>query len=320
MPSTPEQLPCPGRRQAVQSLLGLGGLLSVQGAHAQLASIGYSRDLRVIQSSEFVASRAIVQALRQRFPGLQAETELAAFEPRKAQALYVALGPAALKRALAAELKAPLMSVFTSGQTWRQLTGADVRDRPPGSSALYAEASPAAQMQLAATLFERRVAVGVMLSEASAHLERPLRLAAQAQGVDLLVERGVGASELVRALNRMPHVQALLAVPDATLYTAESLRAVLESTYRRGMPVLGFSAATVAAGTLGTALSTVDDVVADLAELIDSLPAQAMPPLPEPRSPRYWRVSFNEHVARSLGIQLSDKVLSLGNQAAGKRA
>jgi putative ABC transport system substrate-binding protein len=320
MPRPPAQPPCPGRRQAVQSLVGLGGLACWQGTSGQLVSVGYNRDLRVIQTPEFAASRAIVQALRQRFQALQAEAEVAAFEPRKAPPLYVALGPAALKRALSAELKAPLLSVFTSGQTWRQLTGGDARERPLSTSALFAEASPAAQMQLAAALFERHVAVGVLLSEASAHLERPLRQAAQTHGVDLLVERGVTSTDLVRALNRMPQAQALLAVPDGTLYTAESLRAVLESTYRRGMPVLGFSAATVAAGTLGTALSTVDDVVADLAELIDSLPAQAMPPLPEPRSPRYWRVSFNDNVARSLGIQLSDKVLNLGSPAPGRRS
>ena len=91
--------------------------------------------------------------------------------------------------------------------------------------------------------------VGVLLSEASAFMERPLRQAAATAGVDLMIERSDPAADVVRSLNRLSGVQALLAVPDSTLYTPDTLRSVLESTYRRGLPVIGFSAATVAAGT-----------------------------------------------------------------------
>lgn len=320
MPPCPEPDISLRRRRLLQAGLGWVTLAWGPSVGAQQTGASTARDLRILHLPEFQAGRAAVQALRVRFPGAQAESDPSVFEARKAPPLYVSVGPGALKRALGAELKAPLISLFTAHQTWRQLTGADLRERSPFQSALHAEASSAAQLQLAATLFERRVSVAVVLSEASAHLEKPLKQAAAAWGVDLLLERGVSAGELVRALNRIGHAQALLAVPDATLYNPDTLRAVLESTYRRGMPVLGFSAATVAAGTLGSALCTVEDVVADLAELIDSLPPQPLPTLPEPRSPRYWRVSINESVARSLGIQLSDKVLNLGNAAPARRA
>jgi putative tryptophan/tyrosine transport system substrate-binding protein len=112
----------------------------------------------------------------------------------------------------------------------------------------------------------------------------------------------------------------LLAVPDGTLYTPDALRAVLESSYRRGLPVVGFSAATVAAGTLATAYCAPEDVAADLIDFLDAWAAQGAAALPEARFGRYWRVVVNETVARSMGLPLSDKVRNLGNAPTGRPA
>jgi putative ABC transport system substrate-binding protein len=170
---------------------------------------------------------------------------------------------------------------------------------------------------LISALFERRVNVGVLLSEASGHLERPLQQAATQVGVDLMLERVNASSDVVRALSRFTGLHALLMVPDSTLYTADSLRAVLESTYRRRLPVIGFSPATVSAGTLAAAHAGIDDVVADLADVMEAWAAQTSSALPDPRFPRYWRVAVNESVARSLGVPITDKVRQLGHAPSG---
>jgi len=276
-----------------------------------------ARELRVITASDAEPGRQMLAALKARYPALQADAEPRVLDARSGPAIYVSVGPAALRRALSADLKGPLISVLTSSQTYRQWTGLDVMGAKERANvtALYADASPASQLQLIATLFERRVTVGVLLSEASAYLERPLRQAASQVGVELLIERSDLSSDAARLLTRLAGAQVLLAVPDSTLYTRETLRSVLESTYRRGMPVIGFSAATVAAGTLATAHATVDDVVADLAEVLDTWGQGA---LPEPRFPRYWRVTVNDNVARSLGVPVTDKVLNLGHRPPGR--
>lgn len=315
MPHDPDAPSSKQRRRAVQALMASAGLAFVTRAWPEPVSRPFGRDLRLIQPTPSVASKAFAQALRRSYPALQVQQTPSLFEPRKAPPLYVAMGPAALQQALMADLQAPLLSVFTSRQTWVESWGPLGAARTAWQSALFAEASPDAQMQLVATLFKRRVSVGVVLSDASASLERSLREAAAVRGIDLQFERASSSLELVRSLNRMSRVQAVLAVPDATLYNAESLRALLESTYRRGVPVIGFSAAAVAAGTLGTALSTVDDVATDVLELLQGLGPQPLAPLPPPGFARHWRVSFNPNVARSLGIELTDKALQLGNPA-----
>lgn len=289
-------------------MLGLGTL--------PLLSRSANKELRVITAPDPAAQRQILHALRARFPMLLAETDPAVWGPRKTTGPVVALGPAALRRALDADLQAPLLSLLTSSQSYRRLLASVPREA--NATAIYAEASPSAQLQLISNLFERKITTGVMLSDATAYLEKSLRQAAQQFGLEILIVKAAASQDPARALNALSGAQVLLAVPDSTLYTSDTLRAILESTYRRGMPVVGFSAATVAAGTLASAYPDVDDVVADLADLIDGLGALGNDSLPEPRFPRYWRVAINENVARSMGIVITDKIRALGVHPPGR--
>lgn len=285
------------------------------------AQAAWTRELRIVTGPEATAGRQILQALRARYPGLVAEADATSLADARRGAgalMHVAVGSAGLRRALDASFKGPLVSVLASSQVYRQLSAPDTRDRGP-VTAIHAEAGPFAQMQLISAIFEGRATVGVLLSDASAYLERGLRQAANATGLDLLVERVAPSVDVVRSLTRLRGAQVLLAVPDSALYTPDTLRAILESTYRRGMPVIGFSAATVAAGTLAAAHCAVDDVVADLVDLLDSLALPTAPEaLPEPRFPQYWRVAVNDSVARSLGVPLNERILRLGNRPTGR--
>jgi len=261
---------------------------------APLAARSNVKELRVLTGPDTTPWRPLLQALRQRLPNMVVDSEVSALEPHRGGSPWLALGPQALRRALNDDVRAPVISALTSRQ-----------------------ASPAAQMQLIAALFERRVTVGILLSEASAYLERPLRQAAQAAGLDAQLLLTSAGQDPVRAINNLTSVNVLLAVPDGTLYTPDALRAVLESTYRRGLPVIGFSAATVAAGTLACAHADLDDMAADLLDLLDGLPSSGSP-LPEARYPKYWRVAINDNVARSLGLAVSDKVRALGARPTGR--
>lgn len=306
------------RRQSLHLLAALGLAQVGWVGRAQAAS---QRELRLVTGPDAASGRQILQALRQRYPGLVAEADAASLADARRGAgvpVHIAVGLAGLKRALEAGFKGPLVSVLASSQTYRQMLAPDIRDRGT-VTAIHAEAAPLAQMQLIAAIFEGRATVGVLLSDASAYLERGLRQAASAMGLDLVVERVAPSVDVVRSLTRLRGVQVLLAVPDNALYTPDTLRSILESTYRRGMPVIGFSAATVAAGTLATAYCAIEDVVADLADLLDGLaPSAAGDALPEPRFPQYWRVAVNDSVARSLGVPLNERILRLGNRPPGR--
>lgn len=297
------------RRTLLQAL----GLLGVS-RQAWAASL----DVHVLSTGDTPTQQALVQALSARMPSLQVLSDLgSATTARVPTGATMILGVQALRQALDKGLKGPAIAVLTSAQAQR--FGLPSRDRP-GWSALYTDASPLSQFQLIGALFERKVTVGVLLSEASVHLERSLTQAAASTGMNLLFAKVSPQDNVVRAINRIGDIQVLLAVADSQLYTPDSLRAVLESTYRRGLPVIGFSPATVSAGTLATACSDVADVAADLIDWAEGLKGSASTAPGDARHCRYWKIKVNDSVARSLGIPLSERLLKLGIQPSARSA
>jgi putative tryptophan/tyrosine transport system substrate-binding protein len=311
-------LPSPDRRTLAQAALRLGvaGLCVPLSAPLWAAQATALRELRIIATADSTSARQLVQQLRQRFPAAIVDADPAALEARHGPAVYIAVGAPSLLRARQQDIRHPVVSIMISSQTWRQIMAADAntaRDRS-NFTAIYADAPPAAQMQLISALFDGNRTVGALLSSSTAHLDKPLRQAASQFNIDLITDYATPSAELARALTRLRGAQVLLAVPDSTLYTPDTLRSVLEATYRNGMPVIGFSAATVAAGTLATAHCVIDDMVADLSDLLEDIGSSSTP---EPRFPRYWRVAVNDSVARSLGIAIDERIRQLGNRPRG---
>lgn len=257
------------------------------------------------------ATADIVAALQRRYPSLQASTDLRALTGRRGLGVYVALGPSALAAALGSDAARPLISTFVSGQTFTRLTEPDDRaGRLKGVTAIFAEASPAHQMQLIRAVYSRRVTVGVFLSASTQRLRETLNQAARAARLDIEIRVLNPSDNVVRALSTMTGVNALLTLPDRDLYTPDTVRLILESTYRRGQGVIGFSSDMVAAGALAAAYSNIDDTVAQVGDVAEAL---AQGKSVEPQHPVFWRVAINESVARSLNIVLDPAVRLPGN-------
>jgi ABC-type uncharacterized transport system substrate-binding protein len=138
-----------------------------------------------------------------------------------------------------------------------------------------------------------------------------LREAASAADLSLHAELYEPQLGITRNLLRIADAAAVLAFPDAGIYSTQNLRELLEATYRRRQPVIGFSSALVAAGTLASAVSDADDLAAQVAGLAMEFAERRLPPA---RYPRYWRVAINESVARSLNVLVDPSVLRLGDR------
>ncbi len=302
---SPSGTPLDPTRRDLLRLAACGSLFPVA-ARAQLRG-----DLRVFVAAETAQHAALVHALRVRWPSVTTYSDTST-APRGSTAplAYAAIGPRALAQALRFALDAPLIAALVSRQAYTQIVETDVRPTR-GVTAVYAEAAPAHQMRTVAAVMRRSVTVGAFISERTRHMESPLTNAAEAAGLTAAVQTYDPAIGMSRNLLRLAAADALLIYPDSDIFTPDSLRELLESTYRRRQPVFGFSEALVNAGTLASAFSAPDDLAAHIAELLGAVAAGR---LPQPQYPRYWRVAINDSVARSLDIVIDGSVRSLGDR------
>ncbi len=210
--------------------------------------------------------------------------------------LYVAIGPTALRDAVARRCDCVVISAFTSSQVWRAVTKS-APGRAASMTAVYAEPAPADQLRLAALLYGRPVRVGAILGRDTAFLRPTLENEVDVQPLAL-------GDDINHTLNRMTRSEVLLALPDGDVYNPENVRNILLSTYRRKQGVIGFSADMVKVGALATTYSEIEDINTQVAEIAASFVATGE--LAPPQFPRYFRTLVNEGVARSLDVRVTD--------------
>lgn len=220
-------------------------------------------------------------------------TELA----QKRRMLYVAIGPVALRDAVARRCDCVVISAYTSSQVWRAVTARVPRNRSGAMTAIYAEPAPADQLRLAALLYGRPVRVGAILGPDTAFLRPALDGSVEVQSF-------APGDDINHTLNRMTRSEVLLAMPDAAVYNTENVRNILLSTYRRKQGVIGFSADMVKVGALASTYSEIGDINTQVAEVAAAFVATGE--LAPPQFPHYFRTMINEGVASSLELRVSD--------------
>jgi len=99
----------------------------------------------------------------------------------------------------------------------------------------------------------------------------------------------------------------LFAVPDNAVYSSNNIRNILLSSYRRGIPLVGFSQGYVNAGALCAIFSTPENL-AEQARAMAILFAQTHQ-LPAAQFPALYTVDVNPEVARALGIPMKSPEL-----------
>lgn len=260
-------------------------VLASAACSAFAASGGTSR-FEIITGDETDVTRRISADLSRRLAPL---FEGAAANSRKK--LCIAVGPLALRDAVARSADCVQLSAYTSSPVWRAVAG----HLPPSqASAVYAEPSPADQLQLVSLLYRRPARVVAIISPGTAFLRPSLSAGAE------LYEFARG-DDINRVLSRMAQAEVLLATPDSAVYTPENFRNILLSSYRHNQGVIGFSADMVKSGALASTYSDIEDINAQVAEVAAAYVASGV--LPAPQFPRYFRTIINEAVARSLNIK-----------------
>ncbi len=154
--------------------------------------------------------------------------------------------------------------------------------------------------------------IGVPLGPDSRAIDSNLQQAAKALHLPLITTNINEPDKLMRELSHLlDQSDVLLALPDSLIFNRRTLRNILLSTYRRRIPVIGFSHAYVQAGALAATYSTPGQIGHQTGEALFALARHGNHRLPGEAPPRYFSVAINKQVARSFGYtDLSEQRLA----------
>lgn len=174
-------------------------------------------------------------------------------------------------------------------------------------SAVFLDQPPARQMELIRLALPEARRVGVLMGGGWEKHTAGLEGAAKERSLNL-VKSHVGPDGLFPALQTLlSGIDILLALPDSDVFNSQTAANILMATYRRQVPLFGFSPAYVKAGALMALYSTPAQVGKHGGELLrQAMAANALPP---PQWPREFTVGVNRDVARSLGLALDEKTI-----------
>ena len=247
-------------------------------------------------------SKAIYQdfahTFQQNLPANISTTVLQNAEDFKAQKtdLVVTVGVKAAQRVTG---KTPVLAAMIPGNVYADLLAN--RKYPGPFSAVFLDQPWERQIKLLRAALPERRKIGV-LHAAQIDISR-LRELVKGQGATLFEKSLSRDDELFAALESvLENSEVLLGVPDADIYNSNNIRNILLSSYRRGIPLVGFSQGYVRAGALYALYSTPQQLAAQASDMC--LQFSKTGKLPEAQYPSLYTIAVNQEVARTLGITI----------------
>lgn len=172
-------------------------------------------------------------------------------------------------------------------------------------SAIYLDQPLERHLRLVRLLVPEAKSIGAMFGPVSlAERDRFLSAAEAEQLSPVSITLGESDNPIAKLQPVVRRSDVFLALPDSALFNRATAKWLLYVTLRQQVPVIGFSRTYVEAGALAAVYSTPAQIGRQAGELLRQLDAGE--PLPPPAFPRYFTVSSNPVVARTLGLEVPD--------------
>jgi len=269
-------------------------------------------DVIVVSSSSQASATKFVQALLSS-PELaaikleQLETSRADEAALARADVVVAVGVQSAQKALSLSKK-PVLAVMLSEASYQELA---VRFPQASLAGIVLDQPASRQLGLFKALWPEKKSVGVLLGAPGSVLQEDFQREASALGLPLKAGFLHGTQGSVAILEvLMDGREAIIAPWDGDAFNAQNARVILLTTYRAGLPLLAYSAASVEAGALAAVFSTPENIAQQLAEWLAQQKPSAIK-LPKSRIPRYFDVALNKQVARSLNMTIPEREIVL---------
>ncbi|MEH6471639.1 MAG: hypothetical protein V7752_10325 [Halopseudomonas sp.] len=276
------------------------------------ASSWARQSVLLVLSQDSQPYQALAAALVAQLPARQWQVNSVLAEqysPTSVQAdLIVTVGTLAARDVLQGALHWPVISVLIPRQTFFALCRQQhlvVRKEQGLLSAIYLEQPVDRQLQLARLIDPSIESMGVVLGPNS-HDQQPAINAAMAElGWQSRLARFEFNENPIQILEPLSdNSDAILVVPDKAEFNRSIAKWLLLLSYRRNIPLIGFSSRYVDAGATAAVFSTPASIAKDTAAWLERWFVQQGQPLPVPSYPHYFEIRTNPEAARSIGLTL----------------
>lgn len=283
-------------------------LIHVQNVFAQNVTRIGKYEVLVVASPATEGARGMVEIVSRKLrASVISDDQVSILKFSSKRRIFVAIGPSACKAVIGAKHDAISICSFTSSYSYRSIV-AELAGTHNGNirTAVYADPDIEDQLRLIKIIFKKPVSVGILVSGKGDFLSHQLKLSKEKTDIQLNLIQAK-QNEINFALDKMGNARVLLAIPDGQIYTGQNIRNLFLTTFRRNQSVIGFSNALVSAGALATVSSDANDIASQIKEIIEHIDATNN--VPEPKFPKYFSVTINTSVAKSLGISINEDAI-----------
>jgi len=227
--------------------------------------------------------------------------------PKKTD-LFIPIGRRALKETLKYSDSTPVLATLVSQYDFDAIISMEINLNNTNIGAIFIDQQLKRHLSFAKLVLPNSSNYGFVISSGNKRtLDKLSSLNSESHHIEILDHGENVISTLSHVLDE---ADVLIALPDPIVFNLRTTRNILLSTYRKRIPVIGFSNSYVKAGALAAIYSTPELIGKQTGEFITDLAVKSSlnnKSLSLPRlNSKYFTISVNNRVSRSLGLPTLD--------------
>jgi len=217
--------------------------------------------------------------------------------------LLIAIGSETTKTLLDANIQTPILSALIPRHIYKSLK--QTHKNKNNWSSLLINQPIERQLQLITAVMGKNKKTAILLGPYTKDLNQPLNKASTKTTQHLSIQEIKTSDQIPEALDSLnSSVDVLLTIPDPVIYNRNTLRGILLASYRKKLPLIGFSQSYVKSGAIAAIYSKPEQISQQISDITKSFFIhQSFKKTTY--YPNDFSLALNKNIARSLGIKLA---------------
>ena len=222
--------------------------------------------------------------------------------------LTITVGSKAAKAVSAIKTNSPVLCVMLPKRSFQSIMEGVDSQNQSRFSAMFLDQPLLRKFNLIRVALPEYKNVGVILGPATQAKHSEIKRIAAMGNIKLYSKNIQTSDALVNALNEvLDSNDILLTIADPVVVNRNTLHSLFMTSYMKRIPVVGYSRAYVQAGALLAVYSTPVQLGKQAGEILRQIVKSGKQLSSDVYYPKYFSVSVNKRVAKSLGILLKDE-------------